>query len=65
MSSVLSIFWLTIIVITLFLYSSGFPNPYIHETLATTITSFLSSRDLVAECLNFSISSLISASFSI
>ena len=36
-----------------------------HETEATTITSLVSKRDAVAECLNLSISSLIEASFSI
>ena len=32
---------------------------------ATTITSFLSNNDLVAECLSISISSLIDAVFAI
>ena len=36
-----------------------------HDTDATIITSFVSKRDAVAECLNLSISSLIDASFSI
>ena len=34
-----------------------------HETDATTITSLVSNREAVAECLNLSISSLIEASF--
>ena len=45
------------------LNSSGLPRPYMHETLATTITSFLSARDAVAESLSLSISSLIAESF--
>ena len=36
-----------------------------HETDATIITSLVSNRDKVAECLNLSISSLIDESFSI
>ena len=43
----------------------GLPSPYMHETLATMMTSRLSERAAVAECLSFSISSLISESYSI
>ncbi len=48
-----------------FLYSSGLPSPYMQDTEATIITSFLSNKAAVAECLNLSISSFIDASFSI
>ena len=48
-----------------FLYSSGLPNPYMQDTEATIITSFLSNNADVAECLSLSISSFIDASFSI
>ena len=51
--------------IILFLYSWGEPRPYIQDTDETTMTSFLSSNALVAECLNLSISSFIFESFSI
>jgi hypothetical protein len=44
---------------------SGLRSPYIHDTEATIITSLVSNRLAVAECLNLSISSLIDASFSI
>ena len=43
----------------------GLPSPYIHDTEATIITSFLSESDAVAECLSLSISSFIAESFSI
>ena len=36
-----------------------------HDTDATTIISFVSNKEAVAECLNLSISSFIDASFSI
>ena len=42
----------------------GSPKPYIHETEATIITSLVSNKERVAECLNLSISSLIDESFS-
>ena len=45
-------------------YDDGLPRPYMHETEATMMTSRLSSCAAVAECLSLSISSLISASFS-
>ena len=47
------------------LNSSGLPRPYMQETDATTMTSFLSARDAVAESLNLSISSLIEESLAI
>ncbi len=43
----------------------GSPNPYIHETDATIITSLVSNRLAVAEWRSLSISSLMDASFSI
>ena len=43
------------------IYGLGIPSPYIQLIEATTITSRLSKSDLVAECLNISISSLIEA----
>ena len=46
-----------------FKYSLGMPRPYIQLIDATTITSFLSNNDRVAECLSISISSLIDAVF--
>ena len=45
-------------------YSSGEPRPYMHDTLATIITSLRDSRDAVAACLSLSISSLIEESLS-
>ena len=48
-----------------FLYSSTSPIPYIHDTEATTMTSFLDIKLDVALCLNSSISSFIDESFSI
>ena len=45
-------------------YEDGLPSPYMHETDATIMTSRLSSWAAVAECLSLSISSLMSASFS-
>lgn len=46
-------------------YWSTSPIPYIHDTDATMMTSFLVRRLSVAACLRRSISSLIVASFSI
>ena len=46
-------------------YDDGLPSPYMQDTDATIITSRLSSCAAVAECLSLSISSLMSASFSI
>ena len=52
--------------ITCFLNSLGFPIPYMHETDATTIMSFLPyNKDEVALSLYFSICSFIDKSFSI
>ena len=44
--------------------SSGDPNPYMHETVAITITSRRETSALAAEILSFSISSFIEESFS-
>ena len=46
------------------LYSWGDPSPYMQETEATIIVSFLVNIDLVEACLSLSISSFISDSFS-
>ena len=48
--------------ITISRYDSGAPNPYIDETVATTIASFLSINALVADNRICSICSLIDAS---
>ena len=60
----LSIVWPTLNVSIFFSYSSFSPIPYIHDTDATTITSFDDKRALVAACLSSSISSFIDESFS-
>ena len=55
----------TVRVSIFFLYSSISPMPYMHDTEATTITSSLDIKLLVALCLSSSISSFIIESFSI